>query len=78
MILGPDPGELPLYLVADTSRPTGDTRVLPIGVAPCQVCVGRALLASVGVSVNEETSGAGNAGGSGPLGVLGHQSAGPT
>lgn len=78
MRLSPDPDELPLYLVADTSRPTGDTRVLAVGVAPCQVCVGRALLASVGVPVDEETSGAGNAGGSGPLRVLGYQSAGPT
>lgn len=67
-----------LYLVAHASGPTGDTRVLAVGVAPCQVRVGRALLASVGVSVDEEPGGAGDAGGAGPLGVVGYQSADPT
>lgn len=47
-------------------------------MAPCQVRVGRALLASVGVSVDVKTGRAGNAGGAGPLGVLGYQSADPT
>ncbi len=78
MVPSPDPEDKALYLVANTSRPTGDTRVLAVGVAPCQVCVGRALLASVGVSVDVKPSRAGNAGGAGPLGVLGYQSAGPT
>lgn len=66
------------YLVANTSRSTGDTRVLSVGVSSRQVSVGRALLASVGVSVDVKTGRAGNAGGAGPLGVLGDQSAGPT
>lgn len=65
----------PRYLVANTSWPTGDTGILSVGVAPRQVCVGRALHASVGVSVNEETGGAGNASGTCLLGVVGHQSA---
>lgn len=66
------------YLVADTSRPTGETGLLAVGVALSQVCVGWALLASVGVSVDEKTSRAGDTRGAGLLGVLGHQSAGPT
>lgn len=65
----------PRYLVANTSWPTGDTGVLAVGVASCQVCVGRALQASVGVSVDEESGGAGNTSGTRLLGVLGHQSA---
>lgn len=65
------------HLVADTSRPTRDTRVLAVGVAPCQVCVGRTLLASVGVSVDVEAGRAGDAGGAGPLGVLGNEGADP-
>lgn len=46
-------------------------------MAPGEVRVGRALLAPVGVSVDVEASGAGDAGGADPLGVLGYQSAGP-
>lgn len=66
------------YLVADTSGPTCDTCVQAVGVSPCQVSVGRTLLASVGVSVDVKTSRAGNAGGASTLGVLGDQGAGPT
>lgn len=44
---------------------------------PSQVCVGRTLLAPVGLPVDEEPGGAGNAGGAGPLRVLRDESAGP-
>lgn len=67
-----------LHLVADAPRSTRNAGVLAVGVASCQVSVRRALQAAVGASVDVETSGAGDTGGPGLLGVLGYQSAGPT
>lgn len=69
--------EAGFYLVAPTCGPTGQTRVLAVGVSPGQVGVGWALLAPVGISVDVKPGRAGDAGGAGTLGVLRDQSAGP-
>ena len=65
-----------VYLVADAAGSTRDTGVLPVGVPSGQVRVGRTLLAPVGVPVDVETGGTGNAVGPGPRGVLRDQGAG--